>query len=109
PLQTPLLQSPPPWQPLPLSHGPHLPPPQSTSVSPPFVLPSLHVAGTHTWLPVSQTGFDGSPQSESMKHWTHLPAPSQSLPPASMHGAPIAEGCVPHLPPLHVASMHGTG
>jgi hypothetical protein len=53
PLQTPLVQSPPSWQPPPASHGAQEPP-QSMPVSSPFCVASPHVAADATQLPASQ-------------------------------------------------------
>jgi hypothetical protein len=57
-------------------------PPQSTSVSMPSLRPSMHDAATH------------------------MPLPSQTVPPLSVHVAPLAAGMVPQQPAAHVATTH---
>jgi hypothetical protein len=84
-----------------LAHAGHAPPPQSTSVSLPFVDLSVHVAGTHA--PDAQTLCGEPAQSASALHSTHVPFPSQSLPPFSAQLVPAPAGSVPHWPAVHVA------
>jgi hypothetical protein len=57
-------------------------PPQSTSVSVPSFRPSMHVAATH------------------------LPLPSHTVPPLSVHVVPFVAGVVPQQPAVHAASAH---
>jgi hypothetical protein len=46
-------------------------------------------------------------QSPSLAHFTQLPAPSHTLPPADeVHVAPCAAGKTSHAPALHVARRH---
>jgi hypothetical protein len=67
-------------------------PPQSTPSSPAFFMPSEQLM--HAWLEASHRGdsFAGSAQSASATQATQLPAPSQTLPPFSVHGAPACAG-----------------
>jgi hypothetical protein len=89
----------------PVAHGGHVPPPQSTSVSFPSFMPSVHVAGAHT--PMVQTGVDGLEQSAAEVHCTHLPIPSHLTPLPTEHAVPAATSCVPHTQLLQVAVTHG--
>jgi len=63
-------------------HGELAPPPQSTSVSGPFMIPSMHVAGLHTLLTSSQL-FDAqsvpTAQTLPLAQGKHVPPQSMSV------------------------------
>ncbi len=71
--QTPSTQSLPTLQSLPSAHGGHIPPPQSTSVSLPSLIPSVQLGATQVFA-VLHPGKLGLVQSESVLQPTHLPA-----------------------------------
>lgn len=105
---TPLVQSPGIMQVAPFGHDGHEPP-QSKLVSLPSSKPLVQVAATQTlsW----QWPMD-KPQSASTMQATHVPAPSQSLPPSSLQGVFCGACIVAHIPPLQTATIHaaaGTG
>jgi hypothetical protein len=83
------LQSCPTWQ------GEHVPPPQSTSVSLPSLMPSVHSDETHVEdEQVSPTG-----QSVEVRHCTQAPLPSHFVPAmGDVHAAPRGAGTVPGVP-----------
>jgi hypothetical protein len=101
-VQTPLAQSVAMRHALVRAHGGHEEPPQSTSVSVPSFMPSLHEGDTH-WLPV-QTSLPV--QSAVLLHPTQVPLPSQTLPPSSEHEVPFEACDVPQALPVHVFVMH---
>jgi hypothetical protein len=78
PEQTPLWQSPATAHVAPAAHLPQEAPPQSMSVSTPFLTPSAHVGAWHT--PAVQTPLWQSPGTEQVLALAHLPqeAPPQS-------------------------------
>src|SRR5262245_5104388 len=57
----------------------------------------LHVAGWH-WLPLGGQSF-------ADKHWTHIPVPSQTVPPPWLHAVPAPAFTVPHVPLVHTAVL----
>jgi hypothetical protein len=115
------------------AHGGHTPPPQSLSVSLPFFTRSAHVGGwqsvpEHT--PLTQSPATAQcccgevslhvaphvpPQSTSVSpaslvpsvQWvaTHVPLPSQTTPPPSVHAVPFAALVVPHACAVHAAIL----
>jgi len=97
--QCPLTQSTPLVQAFPCAQFAQYKPPQSTSVSLPFFLPSLqrkHVCdGTSQKLP-------GVVQSACDVHWTQEPDPLQTFPPFVVQAAPCGSNTVEILPlPSH--------
>jgi hypothetical protein len=70
---------------LPLSHGAQTPPPQSTSVSFPFFMPSWHCSETHTCVELSQSKLA---QSELDMHALPTTHPGQLVPPQSTSVSP---------------------
>src|SRR3954469_10589288 len=100
PVQTKLLQSMPAPQVCPGPQALQVGPPQSTSLSRPFFTPSMHVAGTH-WLDW-QTPV---PQSVPVTHSTHVPWPSQTLPPPALHVVPGGDGLLTGLPAAQLSSV----
>jgi hypothetical protein len=76
------------------------------------VLPLHEAAGqsalvlhcTQVFVVVSQT--EPAVQSVVALHWTHSPLPLQTLPLLSVHAVPADASDVPHMPMLHVATMH---
>jgi hypothetical protein len=82
PLHTPSTQSAFTLQMRPSAHAAHVPPPQSVSVSLPSLTPSMHDDGTH------------------------LPLPSQALPPWSLHTVPLTASFAPQAFAVHVAVTH---
>jgi hypothetical protein len=87
-----LWQSEPPAQFLPLMQGGHVPPPQSTSVSDPFLTPSEQVGWTQT-----------PPAQAPVQHWPG----SEHDPPAGTHDGwqdPVTQVPLQHwLPVAHVS------
>jgi hypothetical protein len=87
-------------------HGPHLAPPQSTSVSP-FVasrVPLEQSAVTHACAAVSQCGLVAVVHCVSALHSTQAPVASQMLPPPLVQGVPSASGVVAHALFVHVGA-----
>jgi hypothetical protein len=134
PLQSPLWQSRGSKHFLPFAQAVQFGPPQLTSVLPSSVaLPSVHAADTHLpapshtvpplsehaspiavfvttqALPVHATVAHRVPvavQSSVWTHATHLPLPSQTLPPASEQLAPDVASVGVHAPPEHAGVLH---
>src|SRR5207237_662863 len=94
-LQTPLVQTVETPQPAPSAHLLGHPPPQSRSVSPPFLTPSVHVGTEHVLVAPSQT-----PLVQSI-------APAQPLP--SAHFAQLPPQSVSVSEPFFTVSVHVTG
>jgi hypothetical protein len=84
---------------LPVAQGGQLPPPQSTSVSLPSFMPSVHCP-THVCVALQTLLAE---QSESCKHATQTP-PVQTLPPAFEHAEPSEASFVTHWPARHSES-----
>jgi hypothetical protein len=82
------------------SHGGQLLPPQSTSVSLPFMILSSQAGVEH--LKSTQIA---STQLLSTKHSTHVPMPSQNWPPLSAQGFPRLTGATWHM---SLASQYGS-
>jgi hypothetical protein len=105
-VQTPLVQSAPTLQCLPVAQVAQTGPPQSTSVSPPFFTPSLHVGAwqtppLQTWLAQALPGQQGC---KSPPHGVHVPLPLQTkLPPQAV---PAAANTTPQVLFVHVAVEH---
>src|SRR5207253_2195365 len=100
-VQMPLRQSLPSAQLLPSTHAVQLPPPQSMSVSLPFLAASLQVAARQMRLQVPLWQSPAAPQLTPFAHF--LPCPSQVTPPQS---TPVS---VPFLTPsLQVGAWHVT-
>jgi hypothetical protein len=103
--QTPLAQSPPVAHPLPSAH--RLPgaqvPPQSTSVSLPFLSASPHDGAAHTFVPAGQTRLLQSPataQTLPSAHSGQL-APPQSMSVSVPFLMPSVQLAARHEPPIH--------
>src|SRR5262245_2571878 len=73
-------------QALPGPQAGHSLPPQSLSVSAPFLEPSPHDTGAHRYIPVSQTPLE---QSVPERHSTQAPRSLHLAPPPSVHCDPV--------------------
>jgi hypothetical protein len=87
------------------AHFGHVPPPQSTSVSAPFMVPSVHegAAAAHVFVPGSQTVLVQSEpvvQALELAHFGHV-APPQSTSVSAPSFTPSVHEGVAHLPPVH--------
>jgi hypothetical protein len=89
----------------PYAHGEHEPP-QSMSVSSPFLIESLHCAGTQTWLELHAKVSQSVPR----KHPPPTGHPGQLLPPQSLPvsspfftpSLQLGPTGASHLPPVHL-------
>jgi hypothetical protein len=109
PTQWPLVQSVPATHALPFAQAGHCGPPQSTSVSPPFLCPSEHVAAGCEQTPPVQTPLSQSlpvVQPLPSAHFGHVGPPqsmSVSVPffVPSVHVGAVCCGCS-WVPPTHL-------